>query len=403
MRHSSARYRSRRPETTLRYAREWAGKAAISEVTDITPLDRLGLPVFVSVRPTSRADIFTYGKGPAPIDAEVGAYMEAIEYFFAEPGNGSVETRWATARSVAGAEQSDDAILDFAPLLHHGVDLDAPLLLASAANVENQDEVWVPAELVYHPLPEVGQSVFGSSTNGLASGNSVLEASFHALAELIERDIWSFECARGDSALVDSNSLPEDVQKIVERAEGIGLRLLIRSFPNDYGLAFFAAFLFDPADFRRKSFNGGWGCHLDRGVALVRAVTEAAQSRLAFIHGGRKAPALPAGAASRVPIEDEQELVRRQVESLSDARNLCSFNDLPDFLMDGALEDQFLALIKRLRRVTDRPIYRTIYTPADEPLQVVRLMVPLLESFTEARPRVGRRLRSALQRPTPCF
>ena len=33
--------------------------------------------------------------------------------------------------------------------------------------------------------------------------------------------------------------------------------------------------------------NGGFGCHPHRSVAFVRAVAEAAQSRLSFIHGGR--------------------------------------------------------------------------------------------------------------------
>ena len=148
------------------------------------------------------------GKGCCRVDAEVGAYMEALEFFFAEPGIGSVSTRWGSAREVAGQERADDAILDFVPLLQREVDLDGPLLLASARDLERGDECAIPAELIFYPASDVGQSLFGSSTNGLASGNSVLEASIQALLELIERDIWSFEFVRCASKLVEASSLP---------------------------------------------------------------------------------------------------------------------------------------------------------------------------------------------------
>src|ERR1051325_2095201 len=123
------------PETTLLHARQWAATAGISEVTDITELDVLGLPVFVSVRPQARGESFTFGKGLRAVDAEVGAYMEALGFYFAEPGVGNVSTRWGSAREVAG--HAEAAILDFVPLLEREVDLDGPLLLASVRNLES--------------------------------------------------------------------------------------------------------------------------------------------------------------------------------------------------------------------------------------------------------------------------
>ena len=107
--------RSLAPETTLLYARQLAATAGISEVTDITNLDVLGVPVFLSVRSDARAERFTFGKGLRPIDAEVGAYMEALEFFYAAPGTSGVSTRWGTPKDVAGSEQRVDAILDFVP------------------------------------------------------------------------------------------------------------------------------------------------------------------------------------------------------------------------------------------------------------------------------------------------
>jgi len=384
---SSARsMRSSPPETTLLHARQWAATAGISEVRDITELDVLGVPVFVSVRPQARGEAFTFGKGLRSVDAEVGAYMEALEFYFAEPGIGDVSTHWGSARDVAGHERADDAILDFVPLLQREVDLDGPLLLALARDLESGAECAIPAELIYYPAPEVGQSLFGSSTNGLASGNSVLEATIQALLELIERDIWSFEFVRNVSKLVEAASLPDGVSEIVGRAEQNGLQLKVRTIPNDYGIPFFAAFVFDLNNPSRKTFNGGWACDLDRDRALIRAVNEAAQSRVAFIHGGRKAPA-----------SDADEQVRRHMMGVSDPRQQVLLTDIPDLAVDSTLQQKLDVLIEILRRVVREPIYRVVFTPPDSPLQVVRVVVPLMENLKETRVRVGRRLKAAIE------
>jgi len=382
------------PETTLMHAKQLVSTAGIDEVRELTDLDILGVPVFVSVRNRARAEAFTFGKGLRRVDAEVGAYMEALEFFFAEPGLGRVPTRWGSARDVGSHVSADDAILDFVPLLQREVDLDAPLLLASVRDLESDVESVIPAELIFYPAPDVGQSIFGSSTNGLASGNSLQEASIQSLLELIERDIWSFEFVRGASKLVDPSSLPDDVREIAERAERNGLQLKVRTVPNDYGMPFFAAFVFDLNNPSRKTFNGGWACDLDRDRALVRAVTEAAQSRVAFIHGGRKVPTtVPASFDAQAR---EVKLVRQHIAGVSDARQQVLLTDIPDLAVEGSLQEKLSAVIERLRRVLTVPIYRVVFTPTESPLQVVRLVVPLLENFKETRMRLGRRLKAAL-------
>jgi ribosomal protein S12 methylthiotransferase accessory factor len=388
--------RSVAPETTLLYARQLAATAGISEVRDITGLDILGVPVYASVRPQARATAVTFGKGLRPVDAEVGAYMEALEFFFAEPGVGPVSTRWGSPRDVAGHERTDGAILDFVPLLQREADLDAPLLLASAQDLESGRECAVPAELIFFPAPDVGQSLFGSSTNGLASGNSVLEGTIQALLELIERDIWSFEFVRRASKLVEAASLPDEVREIVERAERNGLHFKVRAIPNDYGMPFFAAFVFDLNNPSRKTFNGGWACDLDRDRALVRAVTEAAQSRVAFIHGGRKVPTSRAAVSASDAQPGEAELVRQHMLGVSDPRGQMSLSEIPDLAFAGTLQQTLDAVIGRLRRVVQKPIYRVLFTPPESPLQVVRVVVPLLENLKVTRVRLGPRLKATI-------
>ena len=175
------------------------------------------------------------------------------------------------------------------------------------------------------------------------------------------------------------------------------MQLKVRTIPNDYGMPFFAAFVFDMNNPSRKTFNGGWACDLDRHRALVRAVTEAAQSRLAFIHGGRRAPQLRAAGFASDSQPLEANLVRQRMREVSDTRRQTPLTDIPDLVTAGStLQQQLDAVIERLRRVTHKPIYRPVYTPPEAPLQVVRLVVPLLENFKETRVRVGRRLKAAI-------
>jgi ribosomal protein S12 methylthiotransferase accessory factor YcaO len=84
------------------------------------------------------------------------------------------------------------------------------------------------------------------------------------------------------------------------------------------------------------------------------------------------------------------------MQGVSDSRQKASLTDIPQLAFADTLEQQLDLLISRLRRVVQEPIYRVVLTPADSPLQVVRLVVPLLESFKENRVRVGRRLKASI-------
>jgi ribosomal protein S12 methylthiotransferase accessory factor len=377
------------PQTTLRYAKAWAKLAGIHAVSDITAMDCLRVPIFVSERLRSATGAYAFGKGCLPIESEVGAYMEAIESYFSEPGVAQIETRWGWPSELSGVGGGCDPVFEFAPKFERRADPNQALLLARAQDVESGAEGWIPAELAFNPAPDVGTSLYGSSSNGLASGNTVLEASIHALYELIERDIWSIEFVRNRSARVTGEDLPDEVHKIVETATCNGLRLVIRHVPNDYGIPFFAAFLFDPNNLERRFFNGGWGCHHDRRIALTRAVTEVAQSRLAFLHG-RKPERWDDPLA-------EADRVEQQIGAASSTTPSIRFADIPGQPVATPLAAQWAAAVDCLRRVIDRPIYRIIYTPPEGPLHVVRLVVPLLEHFSRSTMRIGPRMQAELE------
>src|SRR5207248_10007913 len=67
-------------QETLVHAIHVAAAKGVTRISDITGLDRPGIPVHTAVVPRSRDGISVYnGKGITPSDSRAGALMEAIE------------------------------------------------------------------------------------------------------------------------------------------------------------------------------------------------------------------------------------------------------------------------------------------------------------------------------------
>ena len=79
-------HRALAPEETLSRIDSKMPAAGITRVADITNLDRVGIPVFSSIRPMAeKGAISVYnGKGATPTEAKVSAMMEGIERYSGE-------------------------------------------------------------------------------------------------------------------------------------------------------------------------------------------------------------------------------------------------------------------------------------------------------------------------------
>jgi ribosomal protein S12 methylthiotransferase accessory factor len=393
----SSSLRSTPPEVTLARARARAPSLGISRVTDITRLDRVGIPVYASIRPIALAGSLCVnaGKGLRPIEAEVGAYMEAIEFALAEPGAAGLTTVSATCRDVHDGHARPEAILDFCPRLGTRVRLDARLDCVEAEDIVTARKALVPAELVFIPFrPSTRHaSLFGATSNGLASGNTRLEATVHGLCEVLERDIKSFEAVHDTSVPVDLDTVEGPARALVETIREADLDLYVRAVKNAFGMAYFFAIINDRDAYAPHLLNGGFGCHPHRSVAFVRAVAEAAQSRLSFIHGGR----------------DDLVDVQHRYRGWNAKRKRVFVEGVVERAARGqpvpmhAIEDTSVTvtsveaceemLIERLRALGFDRVYRVVLTRPEDDLQVVRIIVPRAEMFTETVRRVGVRLR----------
>lgn len=389
------------PEITLASAQSFGPRLGISRVTDITRLDQIGIPVYAAVRPAAMEGSLCVnaGKGVTAIEARVGAYMEAIEFAMAEPGASHVEVNMGTARDVLDGDQRPEAILDFCPIVRKGFDLSAPLACVGAHELIGDRSVLVPAELVLLPyVHQPGTGNFGSHSNGLASGNTVEEATLHALFEVIERDVRSFRAVVDHSHVVRLDSLPEVAHALVAKIEAAGLELVISTHANPFGLPFFAAVLCDPYAEGPSYLTAGYGCHLVRQIALVRALTEAVQSRLSWIHGGRDDLAEQAAEFAAVPARQTGQVATARFVAARDAADAIDFEQAPEGALDcDSVEDALDVTMARLQDAGVRHVCRIVYTQPRDPVAVVRMVVPTLEYLDRHSHRVGPRLHQLIR------
>jgi ribosomal protein S12 methylthiotransferase accessory factor len=293
-----------------------AAAMGITRIADVTGLDRVGVPVVMVHRPNARSISVLQGKGPTLAAARMSGFMEAAETYHAEEVEAPL--RLASLETLAGAAA---VVCDGLPLgCNSRFRPDLPLRWIEGEDLMQRRRVWVPFELVHadYSLPAGDDAgCFSASSTGLAGGNHLLEATAHGLYEVIERDAVTLWLLRSDAAQaasrIDAGSVDDLLCRgVLDRIERAGLLAQIWDVTSDLGVPAFLCRLHDPQGPATGAIPEGAGCHMSRGVALLRALTEALQSRLTMIAGVRddlfpslyrvQRPPLPDAAAPARPL-----------------------------------------------------------------------------------------------------
>ncbi|MCC7565553.1 MAG: YcaO-related McrA-glycine thioamidation protein [Methanomicrobiaceae archaeon] len=382
-------HRAVSPEETLARI---AGKlpiAGITRVADITSLDRVGIPVFSSIRPTAGTGAISVynGKGATPTEARVSAMMEGIERYSAE-----VHDREVVIAPYSEMAAEGDAVDPAALCLPRYADPDRPLPWVSGYDIAQDAPVFVPAHAVFHPLPRTCPPLFRTNTNGLASGNTREEAIFHALAEIVERDAWSLvEATRRPGPAV--TDIPDGIAAdLLQKFHDANVAVGIRDITSDLGIPTFAAVSDDTMLKDPRLLTIGMGTHTSARVALLRALTEVAQSRLTQIHGARE-DTTEGDVRAMIGYERAKRMNRYWFE----AQDEVAFGTIPTLESDDFLTD-IRAVIGALERAGLRQVVAVDLTREEIGVPVVRVIVPGLEMYAMDRERIGQRCRDAADR-----
>ena len=399
MQRLSSSLRRRSAEETLNViAAHIAPRLGITRVTDTTWLDRIGIPVFASIRPDALKGSLCVnaGKGLRAAEAKIGAYMEAIEFSLAQFNTAQLELVETSPRELIDSHEGRIAFNQFCLLYGFSAAADSLIVAVEAEDVLRKQSVLVPAELVFIPYPEsAGQRLFGESSSGLASGNDLTEATVHAVCELMERDVQAFNHLHDRSCLVNLDNYSPEIDGLINKIEAAGLGLSVRYTENCFGLAYFQAFIMEESAQAPISVASGSGLHPIKEIALIRAICEAAQSRLSHIHGGRD------DIIERVKYFEKE---GRSVELAAISRlrmAAVSRDQMVDYTSidchDAAIptiEAAWALLIERLQRIGLDTVLRVVLSKTTDDIAVVRIIIPGLEAFEPGLKRVGPRLRT---------
>jgi len=387
-------HRVKSPEETFDIISSLVEVAGITRVADITKLDRLNIPVFSCIRPgAADGAISVYnGKGVTTMAARVSAIMEGLERYSAEL---QATDPLTTGKYPDMCEEYE--ILDPAELiLPEDVGPDAAVPWTVGHEIISDDagnlileELFVPAAAVYHPLPSHFYSLFRTGTNGIASGNTLEEAAFHALCEVIERDAWSL-CEAGKTGgklIVDIED--EDIAGLLNSFQEAGVFVLLRDITSDIGLPTIVAVSDDVSLKDPTLLCLGMGTHSSPKIAALRALTEVAQSRATQIHGARD-DATIADVRKQIGYERTKRLNAKWFDETDTVR----FSELKDLSADDFLDE-----IKNTAALLNRAGLQTVIvkdlTRPELGIPVVRVIVPGLESYAIDSSRMGLRCKEA--------
>lgn len=279
-------HRARPPSETWEAVRPHLRAAGITRVADVTALDRIGIPVWQAVRPASRNLSVSQGKGASAEAARVSAAMEALELWHAENLD-HLPSVQMSVREMAYASGIEVEALRWSSGVSRS--LDVPIDWVRAWALTDSTRAWLPRamlELDFTAPERLAPRMFDVTSNGLASGNTLAEATLHALCELVERHaLHETDAGRLPALAVGlGDHAPDYLTAEIGRVRAAGLKIGLWSITWLPGLP---TFLCRIVCREMPRLWTGSGCHPSPAVAASRAVTEAVQSRLTWIAGAR--------------------------------------------------------------------------------------------------------------------
>jgi ribosomal protein S12 methylthiotransferase accessory factor len=373
--------RVRPPRETVEQLTPLMPVFGITRIANVTGLDSIGIPVVMVTRPNARSVSVSQGKGVDLDAAKASGLMEAIEIHHAEHILKPLllcslnELRFrAPVADVAALALSSRG--EFTAT--------SRILWTEGTDWVTGEPLWVPYELVHtdfrYPFPS-GSGHFLCTSNGLASGNTIDEAVCHGLCEVVERDAvarWLVRAPQDQADTeLDLTTVTDPVcRALLAKFAAAGARVRVWNVTTDIGVPAFHAWVEAPRTGQPLAVSGfkGHGCHPFAGIALSRALTEAAQGRLTMIAGVRDD--IDPGAYD--PKDDPSPPEEPTTTPSGDYRSVAS--------LDGSSPRALVEVITR--RLAAIGLARVVVVDLTRPefeIPVARVIVPGLEGAPFAR------------------
>ena len=375
-------HRIRSPEETLSKVMPYMDKMGITRIADVTGLDTIGIPVVMVCRPNSRSVSVSQGKGSTLAAAKASGLMESVEGYHAE--NITKPLRISSYEDLLQSCEANDVVVgpqslpEIKGAKYHP---HYPITWIASRNLMGCGTHWLPYEVVHtnytYPRPS-GSGCFPASSNGLASGNDVTEATVHGICEVVERDaisLWHLmEAVDLDNTSIDPGSINNALcLETLKKLDDADQDSYIWDITSDTGIPTYFAVIMDRRSHTRH-IGVGSGTHLSREVALLRALHEAVQVRTTYIVGARD-DITPDEYTS-----DGIELKRGFFQNkISQCRFKGAFSRTLDLDTD-TVEEDLVTVLNRLQEVSINSVLCVDISKPQFDIAVVRVVIPGLEA-----------------------
>ncbi|MDI6889473.1 MAG: YcaO-like family protein [Thermodesulfovibrionales bacterium] len=304
-----------------------------------------------------------YGKGLTEDEARASALMEVIERY-------SALANFCNGQSIGYKREYSLVKASYGELTDNGQNVLDPNKMNLEVPYEDQELYWIIAEEVdkggnreiYIPaqfsflissgnFDEIDLYSQGTTTNGLASGNTMEEAKLCALLEYIERDSEKVMLFSPDRYfLLEADDPIMNNTLNIWKKKGVYIQFL--DVTSEIGVPCYKAFFIHA----RGGFSRGWGAHLDGRIAINRALCELTS------------PYFLSGNYSTIPSkEDNQRTIK--------------YEELPNYSSGNVNKDLWI-LEKLLIMNGLRPIYVDL-TKKDLDIPAVRAIIPGMEMLPD--------------------
>lgn len=371
------------PSDTIKKARRYFKDFGITRVANITGLDVIGIPVAVACRPNSRALSVSQGKGITYESALASAIMESVEVFHAE--------RIFNPTCILSYEDifEKNNVIDIENLTRlnsSSFTKKTKIPWVQGYDLFSNKNTWVPFECVHTdytcPWPS-DHGHFIADSNGLASGNTLNEAINHGLFEVIERDalaLWALKTEKQKKLkkLKISSINAEFLKELINKIKSKNIGLAIWDITTNLQIPTYICKIIDCDESNGLKIRPayGSGTHINSDIALSRAITEAAQSRLTFISGSRD-DQYKSVYESQVSREFYQKWYD-EIVIQKECYNYQLYNDpANDFLED---DQEFI--LKKLKKFNLNQAVCVNLTRSQYDIPVVKIIIPGLEGVS---------------------
>jgi ribosomal protein S12 methylthiotransferase accessory factor len=364
---------------TLEVASKLGKVHGITRNADVTQFSNVNLPVWVSLRPNAKCLSQSAGKGMCSDSALVSAIMEGIEVDVSENVN-HLNACYLTTEESRNSKTSCINI-DEHPL-QACIPSSQKIPWLEGKCLRTEKTYLIPADMLSLDFTLTGNNMdrprqFRTTSNGLASGRTYVEACVSGLLEVIERhSITLTNMLTGDlKKIVVENSCPPRLASVLEELDRQDINVNIYDSTVVGGVHAIEAFIWSPTGIVPPVH--GFGCSLNLETAILRAVLEANQASTLLLSGSRddltKHTYLMTADAQRVA----SSFKRRVKLSVDLQRSDFSAPDLTPV-------EELASIINKVTNYLDREILVYRFTPEDYPVSVCKVLVPTMEGYLNA-------------------